>query len=400
MIGSVNSLHLKPDYVLIDGNRLPSKSVIDIPLECIVKGDQRSVSIAAASVVAKVTRDRLMDEFHSLWPQYGFNKNRGYPTSSHITALKQHGLCPIHRLTFSPVRQMHQSTTSESNSKNHSITKNDDIEHSQNEQVAQGNPDDSQDVNESALFNSLCDMKSAQNCSNDHFEDDSNDDASEAVSDISEQENQELFDFHQCIDNDIEGNRIDVNENEESNASLIQNSSCSYSTEAAAMIARLVSQPEALYCTCSCGCHSIADFRSEICTSSSLEFAPFLCFSCRDNCNDNENKSGIVHVHRDRKGLLARGQVVVDDNSLLVLSVSSGKWARECVVGKPDSGSEVSDIENDVENFQDFNVSREHETFFIQEPNQSPQTNLSSFTRILEQIDDTDCIQSSVQQFH
>lgn len=90
-----------PEHALVDGNRVPS---LIIPQTALVKGDSRSYSIAAASILAKVTRDRWMDEADRQWPQYGFADHKGYPTSEHLEALRQHGPCPIHRLSFAPLR--------------------------------------------------------------------------------------------------------------------------------------------------------------------------------------------------------------------------------------------------------------------------------------------------------
>ena len=88
---------LAPDYLLVDGLKLPHPS---IPAEKIIKGDTLSVSIAAASIVAKVTRDNIMREYHHKWPYFGFDKHKGYPTKAHKAALHKHGPCPIHRRTF------------------------------------------------------------------------------------------------------------------------------------------------------------------------------------------------------------------------------------------------------------------------------------------------------------
>jgi ribonuclease HII len=90
-----------PDVLLVDGMMIPHPT---IPCWKIVKGDARSQSIAAASIIAKVTRDRLMDTFHEKWPEYDFKNNKGYGTPGHLEALKKHGHCPIHRLTFEPVK--------------------------------------------------------------------------------------------------------------------------------------------------------------------------------------------------------------------------------------------------------------------------------------------------------
>ncbi len=96
---AVKQLPCIPDYLLIDGNRLPQFS---IPAQGIVKGDTLSLSIAAASILAKVTRDRLLREAAVLWPQYGFDKHKGYGTAAHMAALRINGPCPIHRESFVP----------------------------------------------------------------------------------------------------------------------------------------------------------------------------------------------------------------------------------------------------------------------------------------------------------
>ena len=75
-----------------------------------VKGDSRSINIAAASIIAKVTRDHMMEEYHKEYPEYGFAQHKGYPTKKHVEALNQYGITPIHRLTFEPVKSMTQKT--------------------------------------------------------------------------------------------------------------------------------------------------------------------------------------------------------------------------------------------------------------------------------------------------
>jgi len=94
---SVNNLSIEPEHVLVDAVRIPD---ISMGQTDIIKGDENSISIAAASIVAKVTRDHMMEEFHQLYPKYCFDKNKGYGTPEHIEAIKKHGLCPIHRRTF------------------------------------------------------------------------------------------------------------------------------------------------------------------------------------------------------------------------------------------------------------------------------------------------------------
>ena len=97
------SLKLTPDYAIVDGNM---KLDACCPAESIVKGDCKSLSIAAASIIAKVTRDNIMLKYHSEYPQYGFYRHKGYPTKDHKRALKEHGPSPIHRFTFQPVKDL------------------------------------------------------------------------------------------------------------------------------------------------------------------------------------------------------------------------------------------------------------------------------------------------------
>ncbi len=95
---AVSGLSIKPDLALIDGNRIPKGATV--PCKTVVKGDSKSFSIAAASILAKVTRDRLMLEYAEKYPQYGFEKHKGYGTREHYAAIKEHGICEIHRKSF------------------------------------------------------------------------------------------------------------------------------------------------------------------------------------------------------------------------------------------------------------------------------------------------------------
>ena len=95
---AVNGLKVSADYALIDGNQKPKG--IKIPMETVIKGDAKSHSIAAASIIAKVTRDRLLLEYNEQYPAYGFLNHKGYGTKAHIEAIKQYGPCDIHRPSF------------------------------------------------------------------------------------------------------------------------------------------------------------------------------------------------------------------------------------------------------------------------------------------------------------
>ncbi len=98
---AVMSLKYCPDYLLVDALNIP---FIDIPQDSIIKGEDKSISIAAASIVAKVYRDNLMKKVHKQYPLYLFNQNMGYGTKNHLIALKIHGICPIHRKSFKGVK--------------------------------------------------------------------------------------------------------------------------------------------------------------------------------------------------------------------------------------------------------------------------------------------------------
>lgn len=102
MVRSAAALQVIADWLLIDGRDIPH------PLQdratAIIKGDGRSISIAAASVIAKVSRDQMMVRAASIYPQYGFENHKGYGTKAHLTAIKKHGPCPLHRFSFAPIR--------------------------------------------------------------------------------------------------------------------------------------------------------------------------------------------------------------------------------------------------------------------------------------------------------
>lgn len=103
MIESLSKLKPVPTVALIDAVSLPS--LFTFPTKEIIKGDDKSIAIAAASILAKVTRDEIMNELDSIYPAYGFSQHKGYGTAEHLKALSQHGLCPYHRRSFAPVKK-------------------------------------------------------------------------------------------------------------------------------------------------------------------------------------------------------------------------------------------------------------------------------------------------------
>lgn len=103
---AVQGLRLPPRRVLVDGNRLPA---LALPAAAVVKGDALVPAISAASILAKVYRDRCCAALHAQWPQYGFDGHKGYPTAAHLAALRAHGPCPAHRRSFAPVRAAQES---------------------------------------------------------------------------------------------------------------------------------------------------------------------------------------------------------------------------------------------------------------------------------------------------
>jgi len=107
MARAVESLPAVPDHLLIDGTfRIPEDHIpADVPQKAIPKGDAKSISIAAASIIAKVTRDRLMERYHREYPEYGFNRHKGYPTRAHREAIQKHGVSAIHRRSFKGVKE-------------------------------------------------------------------------------------------------------------------------------------------------------------------------------------------------------------------------------------------------------------------------------------------------------
>lgn len=110
MLMAVIKLPLEPHVLLVDGLKLPHPT---LPAKKIIQGDSKSQSIAAASIIAKETRDRLMVEYHQQWPLYGFNQHKGYAVPSHLAAIQMHGICPIHRLSFEPIKSLSHVASSQ-----------------------------------------------------------------------------------------------------------------------------------------------------------------------------------------------------------------------------------------------------------------------------------------------
>jgi len=101
---AVEALSTRPEHALIDGNRCPT--ALSCTAEAIIGGDGKVASIAAASILAKTVRDAGMLELHATYPQYGFDRHMGYPTAVHLTALREHGVTPVHRRSYAPVAQL------------------------------------------------------------------------------------------------------------------------------------------------------------------------------------------------------------------------------------------------------------------------------------------------------
>jgi ribonuclease HII len=104
MSRAVALLSIVPEHVLVDGNRIPPN--LPCSAEAVVKGDARQAAISAASILAKVTRDRDIVQAAQIYPEYGFEKHKGYPTAQHLEAIRLHGITPIHRRSFGPVKKI------------------------------------------------------------------------------------------------------------------------------------------------------------------------------------------------------------------------------------------------------------------------------------------------------
>lgn len=104
MAAAILQLKQRPDYILFDGNQFPKSMHLEFVCEGIVQGDSLSLSVMAAGILAKVTRDKMMREYHKTWPGYGFDEHKGYGTEKHMKRLKELGPCPIHRMSYEPVK--------------------------------------------------------------------------------------------------------------------------------------------------------------------------------------------------------------------------------------------------------------------------------------------------------
>ncbi len=107
---AVEGLSVQPVLVQVDGNRCPP---VSLPCEAIVQGDSKVAAIAAASILAKTSRDAQMQELHERYPQYGLDRHKGYPTAAHLAALREHGVAPIYRRSFAPVRALIQDSANQ-----------------------------------------------------------------------------------------------------------------------------------------------------------------------------------------------------------------------------------------------------------------------------------------------
>lgn len=107
MLRAIENSKITPDYLLIDAVTLDS---VHMPQKSIIKGDQISSSIAAASIIAKVTRDQMMEDLDKIYPEYGFGNHKGYGTKSHMESITNYGITPIHRKSFEPVKSMIQES--------------------------------------------------------------------------------------------------------------------------------------------------------------------------------------------------------------------------------------------------------------------------------------------------
>lgn len=105
---ALEQLSTPPGFVLVDGFPIPRYSV---PHRGIIQGDAKSAHIAAASIIAKVTRDAMMEKWDALYPEYGFSRHKGYGSPEHLQALRQYGPCPLHRRSFAPVRELEAALT-------------------------------------------------------------------------------------------------------------------------------------------------------------------------------------------------------------------------------------------------------------------------------------------------